>query len=242
MSAPATKFRQNMLAKVHIAKKALALDDESYRDLLQRVTGQRSATNLDTKQLDAVIAEFKRIGWMDGKKPTKRAGSRPLADAPMAKKIRALWLDLYHLGALRDPSEEALAAFVEKTAGVAALQWLDGEQANTVIEALLGWLARVGWKRPTTAVRREVDLHRHAARIERVDDGFLFKLATMRAQWAKLVELGVFRNGEFAQLDTWVKRQYGINGATLLSPADADDAVEKLGAWVRREVAKRGSA
>jgi len=242
MTAHATDYRKKMLAKVHIAKKTLALEDDSYRDMLERVTGQRSATNLDQRQLDAVIAEFNRLGFEDGRKPSKRAGARALADAPMAKKIRALWLDLYHLGAVRDPSEEALATFVEKTAGVAALQWLDGEQANNVIEALLGWLARVGWKRPTATEFRAVNVHRRAASLATIDHGFMFKVATIKAQWERLIKLGVFRTGEFARLETWIERQYGVSGATLLSPADADDAIEKLGAWVRRETAKEKTA
>jgi hypothetical protein len=54
-----------------------------------------------------------------------------------------VWLTLHSLGAVRDPSEEALAKFVLNMTGVNALQWLKGSQASRVIENLKQWQQRI---------------------------------------------------------------------------------------------------
>ena len=55
--------RNLQLSKIHIAKKDLGLDDETYRALLVRVAGVRSAKDLNPRQTGAVLAEFARLGW-----------------------------------------------------------------------------------------------------------------------------------------------------------------------------------
>lgn len=40
-------LRKNELAKIHLAKKQLALDDDEYRAILLSVTGRQSAADLD---------------------------------------------------------------------------------------------------------------------------------------------------------------------------------------------------
>jgi phage gp16-like protein len=67
---------------------------------------------------------------------------RKLADDPQSKMIRALWLQLHEAGKVRNPSEEALAAFVKRQHSVDALQWLSTEKAQKLIEELKKWLAR----------------------------------------------------------------------------------------------------
>lgn len=61
------------LAKIHIAKAQLGLDDETYRALLARVAGVRSAKDLTARQVGAVLREFERLGFQS-KPSTKRAG------------------------------------------------------------------------------------------------------------------------------------------------------------------------
>jgi hypothetical protein len=63
--------------------------------------------------------------------------------------MRALWLSLWHLGAIEDVSEEALAGFARrvtggKHSGIEALQWVNGGDAHKVIEALKDRAARDG--------------------------------------------------------------------------------------------------
>ncbi|WP_298437993.1 gp16 family protein [Geobacter sp.] len=137
------KFRREELAKIHIGKSQLRLGDEVYRDILWQAGRVESSADLDWQGRQAVLERFKELGWQPkhkGKTPGKP--SRILADDPQSKKIRALWLELHAAGRVRDPSEKALASYVKRMTGVAALQWLRGDQASTVIEALKKWLER----------------------------------------------------------------------------------------------------
>ncbi len=141
-------LRLKMLAAIHIAKKELALDDDTYRDLLETRYNKRSSAKLSVKQLMDLIEHFKGLGFKAKKAPPKRAKAKKLADDDLSAKIRALWISLYHLGVVRDPAETALSAFVKRMAQVDALQWMDGEDAYKVIEALKGMATReanVNW-------------------------------------------------------------------------------------------------
>lgn len=126
--------RNPRLAKVHIGRKELRMDDDTYRALLARVTGQASSGACTDRQLDAVLEEFKRLGWAPQQK------GRPPSGKPHVRKIFALWKELRPY--LRNSGQEALRAFVERQTGVSDPEWLDGGQANIVIEALKAWLKR----------------------------------------------------------------------------------------------------
>ena len=232
-SKPAGPERRAMLAKIHVAKKELALDDDSYRGLLERVTGKRSAAKLRPAQLHDVIAEFKRLGWKARKGQPKRAGKRRLAEGGQAAKIRALWLDLYHLGELRDPSEDALAAFVAKTTGVEALQWLDGGQADKAIKALRGWLKRKGFAFPDAAKITKIEASRTSLAME-TPAGFADKVAMLHCQWRRLKDSGTMDHAFHAHLGRWCAKTYGPAAPHYLSPEQADAAIERLGRWVRK--------
>jgi phage gp16-like protein len=139
------KFRAAEIAKIHIAKAQLELSEDIYRDIIREASRGKteSAADLDWRGRAAVLERFKELGWQPkhrGKAPGKL--SRPLADDPQSKKIRALWLELHAAGKVRDSSEQALASYVRRMTGVAALQWLRTDQASTVIEALKKWLER----------------------------------------------------------------------------------------------------
>lgn len=128
-------MRNARLAKVHIARKDLAIEEDSYRALLARVTGRASAADCNEAQLDAVLAEFARLGW----KPKPKA--RPLSKKPRVRLIFALWADLRP--SLRNGSTRALGHFIERQTGISDPEWLSPEQAAAVAEALKAWLKRV---------------------------------------------------------------------------------------------------
>jgi phage gp16-like protein len=136
-SAALPAERRVLIAKVHVARKQLAMAEESYRALLRRVTGHDSAAAAGVDALIDVLDEFRRLGF---------TGERRRAEQPHVRKIYALW------GALKphleNPSEEALRAFVQRQTGVGAPSWLDSRQANKVIEGLKAWLRRVGAEVP----------------------------------------------------------------------------------------------
>ncbi len=164
--------RRAMMAKLHLAKKELGLGDEDYRAILARVTGKSSSADMTDAQLDAALAEFVRLGWKP--KPATRSGSdlkagrrasaaRPAApdgrridgrpsssapsaaDHPVARKATAMWISLYNLGAVRNPSNSALEAFAARQLGVAKLQWANQAHGYKLIEALKAMAERAGW-------------------------------------------------------------------------------------------------
>ena len=220
--------RNGILAKIHIAKKTLALEDTSYRRLLHSVTDKQSCADMDNKELEAVLAEFKRLGFKPKKAP-KRAGKKPMAQTPQASKIRALWLDLYHIGEIENPSEEALTAFCKRMAGVEAMQWMTSYDANKIIKALRGWLARVGVHFPDSKVIEFVYMMRsaHYPR-EEVDAHFVAqKLYIILAQCRIL------------QTEKTIDaiERFGFDrpqSMALIKHDQLDPIIEKLGAAIRR--------
>jgi phage gp16-like protein len=142
MTAQPAADRRAMLGKVHLARKQMGLDDETYRGLLERVVGQRSCATCSDGQLHLVLAEFARLGWTA--KP-----ARTRSDRAQVRMIYAIWADIRPLlegGA----GEQELRSFVRRQTrgpvhpdGVDAPEWLDGADARAVIEGLKGWLARL---------------------------------------------------------------------------------------------------
>lgn len=135
-------MRNQLIAKIHVAKRQLALDDDTYRDVLERVTGKRSAGDLDERQLELVVAELARRGFTP-KRKAKSEEPAKRSDKPHVRKVFALWGELERSGKLRAPSSpRGLRAFVKRMTGVADPEWLDPAKARVVIEALKKWLAR----------------------------------------------------------------------------------------------------
>lgn len=127
--------RRALLAKVHIGKKSLGLDDDTYRALLQRAVGVDSAGSMSVHQLELVLGAMRRAGWKDT--PTKRQSS------PLARKIEVMWAELARVGGLRtDDLGASLRAFVRRQTGVEQLAWLGPEDATKVLEAVKAMLAR----------------------------------------------------------------------------------------------------
>lgn len=231
--------RKKMLAKVHLAKKDLALDDGTYRALLKRTAFKDSARDCTEAELEAVLKEFRRLGWKGERPAPARRGPRPLAEGETASKMRALWLSLYHLGEVRDPSEAALARYVRRMTGVEALQWLDGEEADRAIRALRGWCERIGFRQPDAKRVKRVDAGRVHCGMPAEGAGFAAKVELIELLWQKLIETGAMKTGSFARLDSWLARLVRqVAVPAYLTPAQADQAIEKLGAWLRRVKAK----
>jgi phage gp16-like protein len=141
MSRPARESLRLALAKVHVAKKRLGLDDGVYRAILKRVTGKESAAKLDAAELGRVLDEFKAMGFREGNSFTATLDDFTDQE-PQARLIRALWADCVAHGVIRDASERALRRFVRRTARVDSIQWLGPREANAVIEGLKAMKAR----------------------------------------------------------------------------------------------------
>lgn len=223
-----TPVRKGLIAKIKIAQKQLGLDDDTYRDMLAgRYDGKTSAKQLTIQELEDFVRQLK----VDGAKFTKakkkappRAGKRPLADGEQNAKMRALWITLYHLGVVREPSEQALVNFVKRLTKVPALQWLDIEQSNNVIEALKAMATResgVNWQPYYPMPRTPVHRPRHRV---------------LEAQWRIYIDvLPCGHNGE-----TLAERVKALGVNFPPDDEQLDRAIENLGTQIRKSLTEQG--
>ncbi len=135
-----TQHGRAMLAKIQIARKQLAIDEDDYRQILLEETGKLSLKGMSEVGLERVLGRMKRLGF----KPLPRSGANQ-ARHPMAAKARALWISLHHLGVVRNASEEALEAFAKRQLGCDRLVWARQSDAYRLIEALKDMANRNGW-------------------------------------------------------------------------------------------------
>lgn len=126
------------LAAIHVAKRQLGLDDETYRGALKAITGKTSAGDMTPAEHEKVLAEFRRRGF----KAASGGRNRPL-EGRFAKKLQALWIGAWNLGLVRNRDDHALIAFCRRQTGIDEIRFLHrpGDAAR-VIEALKGWMAR----------------------------------------------------------------------------------------------------
>ncbi len=133
------------LAAIHVAKKQLGLDEETYRSVLVRVTGKDSTRAMSEPERQRVVEEFRKSGFTKAVK-----GSRTKLEGRFAKKLQALWIAGWNLGVVADRDDSALVAFVKRQTGIDHVRFVrDAEDADKAIEALKGWLAReagVNWQ------------------------------------------------------------------------------------------------
>jgi phage gp16-like protein len=147
--------RGRLIRLLHVAKRDLSMEDADYRTVLQTASkGQHdSSSDMSLTDLEHALAHMKRCGFKvrtkgkrlpsRGKDATRTTPpSRALDTSPEGKKIRAIWIMLHELGAVQNASEEALAAYVKRMTTVDAIQWLNGTQAERVIETLKKWALR----------------------------------------------------------------------------------------------------
>jgi phage gp16-like protein len=141
-----------LIAKIHIAKKQLELDDDLYRAVLADVAnGKTSCANMNASELQAVLDHFKAKGFKPKKSKNARRISPPSGSAklPEIDKIRAIWITMGQHGIIKDPSETALNAYVKRMTakqndgkGIESVAWLNYATCNTVLEALKQWHRR----------------------------------------------------------------------------------------------------
>lgn len=138
----ASQHRRALLAKVHIARKTLAMDEDDYRQGLLDNTGKMSAADCTEAELERVLVWLKSKGF----RAIPKAGGKPAAQHPVARKARALWISLYHLGVVHNPSEQALETLARKQTGCERLAWMRQGQGDRLIEALKAMAERAGWR------------------------------------------------------------------------------------------------
>lgn len=138
-----TNTRQRDLAKIHIGKKQLGIDDQTYRDMLFDIAGVESAADLDGRGRDAVIKHLIRRGFKPApKKPqgyksthksAKASGMHTQSSperAPLLSKIGAILADL-------DLSWPYADGIAKRMFGIDKVRWLNPVQLRKVVAALV---------------------------------------------------------------------------------------------------------
>jgi phage gp16-like protein len=120
--------RNASLAKIHIAKKQLGLDDETYRAMLQQHGGVTSAKDLTPLGAAKVLHHLEKAGF----KPKANPGKRPkpaAGRAALVSKIEAQLTDAGRPWAYVD-------GMARKMFKVEKVDWLDEEQLGKIVAAL----------------------------------------------------------------------------------------------------------
>lgn len=126
------------LAQIHIAKKELGLDDETYRAMLWTCARVHSSADLDHAGRAKVLDHLKGLGWKSGR---QKRNKKPTND-PRYGVIRELWLELHANGVVNDPSEQATIRFIKNQTKIDSFEWLSTKQVSSLIERLKQWLKR----------------------------------------------------------------------------------------------------
>nr|WP_064249135.1 regulatory protein GemA [Rhizobium leguminosarum]OAP91270.1 hypothetical protein A4U53_27805 [Rhizobium leguminosarum] len=132
------------IAAIHVAKKQLGLDDDTYRAKLARITGKSSAKDMTEAERQKVLTVLRNDGFSPAL-AARRGDGRQKLTGKYAKKLQALWIAGWNLGIVRDRDDKALLAFVKRQTGLDHTRFLVyPDDANSAIGALKGWINREG--------------------------------------------------------------------------------------------------
>lgn len=139
--------RRADLAAIHIAKKALAWDEDTYRDVMFTVCRVRSSALLDFTGRKTFLAHLQACQRQMGGAGTTVAPARKQAPwSARHRQIWSLWQQLADALLVQDRTRKALDAWVKRQTGVDRMEWANGPQLDALIDSAKGWLARSGAK------------------------------------------------------------------------------------------------
>lgn len=122
------EHRRAMIAKIKIAQKALAMNDDSYRALLTRVTGKGSAAALEKREMEAVLREMQRLGW----KPVNPQGERPRVASEKDRTLAKIGAILKELNLSWNYAHGMAKAMFARE----RVEWLDAAELHKLMQAL----------------------------------------------------------------------------------------------------------
>ncbi len=127
-------------AIIHVAQGKLGWDEETYRQVLVRIAGVTSSTELDQDGFSAVMGFAEYCGFRPLGKGAPRYGNRPgMASFAQLELIRELWREVH--GA-RECDDAALLGWLRKFFKVDSMRFLTMEGARKAITALKAWKSR----------------------------------------------------------------------------------------------------
>lgn len=205
----ASRLRRAIFARC----RAAGIDDGARRDLQRRATGKASLTQMSLSEMGAVLEA------LGGEAPARAS----LPENSHTSKLRALWISAWCLGVVRNRSDDALAAFIRRQAGIDAARWATPAQTAAAIEALKDWMERDGgvdWSPYARDGARPKEYPR--ARV-------------LEALWRKLHRAGAVRVADPGALHHWVVARTGDQRCYVdLGAREQDGLIREFGEWLRR--------
>ncbi|EIL8384186.1 DUF1018 domain-containing protein, partial [Escherichia coli] len=101
--------RASLITLIHVAKRDLQLDRETYTSALLAATGKTSCRDMSPDELSRVLDVFKKRGFKVRQNPVNRA----LKPGTVTAKIRAIWKVMHRQGFISDGAETALNRWVK---------------------------------------------------------------------------------------------------------------------------------
>lgn len=126
---------RQLISKIHVARKQLALDEDTYRDALEGQTGHRSSAQMSDKEIIKCLRHFESLGWQPKAKPKKyddQRGDAYSATPKQKRLIEALWHNIYR----GNDETKHLRQFLWNHFKVSDLRFCDKDKAHQAIEAL----------------------------------------------------------------------------------------------------------
>lgn len=131
------------IAAIHVAKKQLGLDEDTYRAKLEIITGKASTKSMTEAERERVLQVLRKEGFQP--KFNRRTDGRLKISGKYAGKLQALWISAWNLGIVQNRDDAALVKFAERQTGIEHVRFLkNAADARKAVEALKGWIARVG--------------------------------------------------------------------------------------------------
>ncbi len=126
----AEAIRKRELAKIHVAKKTLALADDEYRSIMLAVTGKTSAAELDSCGREKLLAHFRKIGFKAKAKTVDR--SRPNVGEDRQPRMRKIEAQLTSAGYPWSYADTLAKKLCKKD----SINFCDGADLSKIISAL----------------------------------------------------------------------------------------------------------
>lgn len=194
MRKPKAEDRKAPLRAVHASRRQLGLDDDTYRALLERVTGKRSAADLDAVQLRKVLTEMRRLGAAQPTQPREGGRAKPAHYPGTPHNIDTLPAQIEVVEALLTEMRLSWGyadAIAKRMFRVERVAWLKDEKQ---VVAILAALYNERTKRALLAdIEGAVAAGTlHASKLDGLREGWRRHLPTLRAVHAAAARLGCF--------------------------------------------------
>ncbi|OOF46922.1 GemA protein [Rodentibacter trehalosifermentans] len=121
--------RKSLMAKIHIGKKQLGLDEETYRQFLANLTGKSSCAAMAAEELHKVLGEMVKKGF--------KAQSKFWGNRPVPKEDKKVYLaKITALLAKHGLPKEYADGIAKRSFKVDFVHWLHPWQLKKVVQML----------------------------------------------------------------------------------------------------------